>query len=172
MLKTINAVLKSKKIKYFYYGICSLASIIILSITIAYHFFLIPNVENYKQNIESFIAKETGGEVSIDKLNIVWNITNPWFQLRNFTITDKDNNKTIQLNAIDFEISWLSILKFEPILNQIIIGDLDILVERTVNNKLKIAGIEIIESTESSLSDWLLNQHEVRIINGKIIWRD
>ena len=172
MLKTINAVLKSKKIKYFYYGICSLVSIIILSATIAYHFFLIPNVENYKQNIESFIAKETGGEVSIDKLNIVWNITNPWFQLRNFSITDKDNNKTIHLNAIDFEISWLSILKFEPILNQIIIGDLDILVERTVNNKLKIAGIEIIESSESSLSDWLLNQHEVRIINGKITWRD
>ena len=172
MLRTINAVLKSKKIKYFYYGIFSLASILILSAAIAYHFFLIPNVENYKQNIESFIAKETGGEVSIDKLNIVWNVTNPRFQLRNFSITDRDNNKTINLNAIDFEISWLSVLKFEPILNQIIIGDLDILVERTVNNKLKIAGIEIIESTESSLSDWLLNQHEVRVINGKIIWRD
>jgi len=172
MLKKFNAVLKSKKIKYFYYGIISLLLTTTLIAFLAYQFYLIPNVESYKQKIENFIENETGGEAEIKTLNVLWNITNPKFQIRNFSITDKDNNKTIKLNAIDFEISWLSVLKFEPILNQIIIGDLDILVERTVNNKLKIAGIEIIESTESSLSDGLLNQHEVRIINGKITWRD
>ena len=56
--------------------------------------------------------------VEIKTLNVLWNITNPKFQIRNFSITDRDNNKTIKLNAIDFtkEISWLSIIMFEPIL--------------------------------------------------------
>ena len=172
MLRKINSVLKSKKIKIFYYGIFSLLIFLILTALITYHFFLIPNVENYKQNIESFIASETGGEASIDKLNIVWDVTNPRFQLRNFSITDKDNNKTIHLKAVDFQISWLSLLKLKPVLNQIIIGDLDILIERSSENKLKVAGIEIIETSESSLPNWLLNQKELRLINGKITWRD
>ena len=172
MLKKFNAVLKSKKIKYFYYGIISLLLTTTLIAFLAYQFYLIPNVESYKQKIENFIENETGGEAEIKTLNVLWNITNPKFQIRNFSITDKDNNKTIKLNAIDFEISWLSLIKFEPVLNQIIVGDIDILVERTLDNKFKVAGIEIIESTNSNLSDWLLNQSEIRIINGKVTWRD
>ena len=172
MLKKFNAVLKSKKIKYFYYGIISLLITITLLVFFAYQFYLIPNVESYKQKIENFIENETGGEVEIKTLNVLWNITNPKFQIRNFSITDRDNNKTIKLNAIDFEISWLSIIMFEPVLNQIIVGDIDILVERTIDNKFKVAGIEIVESSNSTLSDWLLNQSEIRIINGKVTWRD
>ena len=143
-----------------------------LLVFLAYQFYLIPNIENYKHKIENFIENETGGEAEIKTLNVLWNITNPKFQIRNFSITDKDNNKTIKLNAIDFEISWLSLIKFEPVLNQIIVGDIDILVERTLDNKFKVAGIEIIESSNSNLSDWLLNQSEIRIINGKVTWRD
>ena len=172
MLKKFNAVLKSKKIKYFYYGIISLLVTTTLLVFLAYQFYLIPNVESYKQKIENFIENETGGEVEIKTLNVLWNITNPRFQIRNFSITDKDNNKTIKLNAIDFEISWLSLIKFEPVLNQIIVGDIDILIERTIDNKFKVAGIEIVESSNSTLSDWLLNQSEIRIINGKVTWRD
>ena len=172
MLKKFNAVLKSKKIKYFYYGIISLLLTTTLIVFLAYQFYLVPNVESYKQKIENFIEKETGGTAEIKTLNVLWNITNPKFQIRNFSITDKDNNKTIKLNAIDFEISWLSLIKFEPVLNQIIVGDIDILVERTLDNKFKVAGIEIIESSNSNLSDWLLNQSEIRIINGKVTWRD
>ena len=132
MLKKFNAVLKSKKIKYFYYGIISLLLTTTLIVFLAYQFYLVPNVESYKQKIENFIEKETGGKAEIKTLNVLWNITNPKFQIRNFSITDKDNNKTIKLNAIDFEISWLSLIKFEPVLNQIIVGDIDILVERTL----------------------------------------
>ena len=172
MLKKFNAVLKSKKIKYFYYGIISLLVTTTLLVFLAYQFYLIPNVESYKQKIENFIENETGGEVEIKTLNVLWNITNPKFQIRNFSITDRDNNKTIELNAIDFEISWLSLIKFEPVLNQIIVGDIDILIERTIDNKFKVAGIEIVESSNSTLSDWLLNQSEIRIINGKVTWRD
>ena len=46
------------------------------------------------------------------------------------------------------------------------------MVERTVDDKLKIAGIEIIDSKDSKLSDWLLNQKDIKIINGQITWRD
>ena len=95
MLKKFNAVLKSKKIKYFYYGIISLILTIALIVFLAYQFYLIPNVESYKQKIENFIEKETGGKAEIKTLNVLWNITNPKFQIRNFSITDKDNNKTI-----------------------------------------------------------------------------
>ena len=137
-----------------------------------YHFFLKPNIALIKSDIETFVSKETGGGVSIETLNVDWNITNPRFQIRNFLVTDRDNNKTINLQAIDLELSWLSIFKFKPLLNQIIIGDIDILVERTVDDKLKIAGIEIIDSKDSKLSDWLLNQKDIKIINGQITWRD
>ena len=172
MIRYINVFIKNKKFKYFYYAISSILLLTFFAVFFGYHFFLKPNIALIKSDIETFVSKETGGEVSIEMLNVDWNITNPRFQIRNFSVTDRDNNKTINLQAIDFELSWLSIFKFKPLLNQIIIGDIDVLVERTVDDRLKIAGIEIIESKDSKLSDWLLNQKDIKIINGQITWRD
>ena len=172
MIRYINVFIKNKKFKYFYYAISSILLLTFFAVFFGYHFFLKPNIALIKSDIETFVSKETGGEVSIEMLNVDWNITNPRFQIRNFSVTDRDNNKTINLQAVDFELSWLSIFKFKPLLNQIIIGDIDVLVERTVDDKLKIAGIEIIESKDSKLSDWLLNQKDIKIINGQITWRD
>ena len=171
MLKK-NAILKNKKVRYSLYGIFFILTILLLTATFGYQFYLKPNVGKVKNQIENFVSSETGGQVNIENLNIAWHLTNPRFQIRNFSITDRENNKTINLKAVDFELSWLSLLKLKPVLTEIIIGDLNALIERLPDESFKIAGISVKESSNSNFSDWLLNQRNIKIINAKILWRD
>jgi uncharacterized protein (TIGR02099 family) len=172
MLRQFKAIIKSYRFKFFCYSISAAILVAIIAVFSFYQFYLKPNIPVIKEDIESFIAKETGGEVFIEKLNVAWDFTSPRFQIRNFSISDTNKNKIINLNAIDIQISWVSIFKLEPVLNEIIVGDINVLVERTIDQKFKIAGMEIFTSSRSKISDWLLNQKDIKIINGEITWRD
>lgn len=172
MHKKIISFIKNTYFMYFIYGLVTLLITLAIIALGFFKFYLKPNIENIKNEIENFVSTQTGGEVRIENLEASWNITNPSFLIKNFSITDRDNEKTIHLKAVSFDISWLSLIKFKPILDQIIIGDLDITIERTIDGKLKIAGIEIVESKDSTFSDWLLNQKSFKLINGKVIWKD
>ena len=172
MHKKIISFIKNTYLMYFLYGIISLSIILIIVALGFFQFYLKPNIENIKNEIEDSIGIQTGGEVHIESLETYWNISNPSFLIKNFSITDRENEKTINLKTISFDISWLTLIKFKPILDEIIIGDLDIVVERTVDGKIKIAGIEIVESKDSKFSDWILNQKSFKLINGKVVWKD
>jgi len=137
-----------------------------------FYFFVQSNLDEFKDQLTQEISRQFDKTVEIDRIEAQWRITNPSLTLHNLSIYNTNLEKSFDLKKIRIDISWLSLLKFKPILDEIILYEPNLDIERFSNNKYVIGGISIQTSKNSSASNWLLNQNKIIIVNGKIKWRD
>ncbi len=76
------------------------------------------------------------------------------------------------------DVSWWSLLKFDLILDQVTLYDLAVEIQKNSESEFLVGGwkVEINPNSEDEfdgkLIDWLLNQDELQLVNGKVIWID
>ena len=151
-------------------GLPALALLIIGFLT--FYFFVQLNLDQFKNKLTQKISKQFEREVKIESIEAQWRITNPSITLKNVSIYNNSLEKSLDLKKIRIDISWLSLLKFEPILDEIILYEPNLDIEKLAGNEYAIGGISIKTSQNSSAANWILNQDEIIIMNGKIKWRD
>ena len=87
--------------------------------------------------------------------------------------------KAFTFEKFEVDVSWMSLLKFELVLDQVTLYDLAVRdsKEHSETDYL-IGGWKVSYDPNSNdefdgkLINWILNQDEVQMINGKIIWID
>ena len=139
---------------------------------LSFYFFVQSNLDEFKDKLTQEISQKFDKEVQIESIEAQWRITNPSLTLHNLSIYNNSVKKSFNLKKIRIDISWFSLLKFKPILDQIILYEPNLDIERFDDNKYVVGGISIQTSKNSSASNWILNQDEIIIVNGKIKWRD
>jgi len=139
---------------------------------LSFYFFIQSNLDEFKDKLTQEISQKFEKEVQIESIEAKWRITNPSLTLHNLSIYNNSLKKSFDLKKIRIDISWFSLLKFKPILDQIILYEPNLDIERFDSNKYVVGGISIQTSKNSSASNWILNQDEIIIVNGKIKWRD
>jgi uncharacterized protein (TIGR02099 family) len=137
-----------------------------------FYFFIQSNLAGFKDKLTQEISNQFERQVKIESIEAQWRITNPSLTLYNLSIFNNSLKKSFDLKKIRIDISWLSLLKFKPILDEIILYEPNLDIERLKNNKYIVGGISIQTGKNSSASNWILNQDEIIIVNGKIKWRD
>ena len=141
-------------------------------------YLVLPNVVNYKPEIEKMMGQALGRDLHIASLQASWHGLNPRLELKNVVLLDRQGQPALTLPEVNTTLSWLSFavadLRFQTIeLNQ---PDLD--VARDANGKLYVAGF-LVETNEVKSQknegkglDWLLSQHQIIIRNGSVRWHD
>jgi len=139
---------------------------------LAFYFFVQSNLDEFKDKLTQEISQQFQRQVEIERIEAKWRITNPSLTLYNLSIYNNSLEKSFDLKKIRIDISWLSLLKFKPILDEIILYEPNLDIEKFNDNKYAVGGISIQTSQNSSASNWILNQDEIIIVNGKIKWQD
>ena len=147
------------------------ALFIILS-SLAFQFYIKPNLNNYKTRIEDLASQATGQIIKINSLNGRWDFINPEIALNEVVFKDSQNNTSLELKEISADFSWLSPFYLKPTLSEIRLQGPKLLIKRDANNKIFIGGISIDGSSNNKLTNWLLNQKKVSIQQGEIDWHD
>ena len=147
------------------------ALFIILS-SLAFQFYIKPNLNNYKTKIEDLASQATGQIIKINSLNGRWDFINPEIALNEVVLKDGQNNTTLELKEISADFSWLSPFYLKPTLSEIRLQGPKLLIKRDTNNKIFIGGIPIDGPSNNKLTNWLLNQKKVSIQQGEIDWHD
>ncbi len=147
------------------------ALFIILS-SLAFQFYIKPNLNNYKTKIEDLASQATGQIIKINSLNGRWDFINPEIALNEVVLKDGQNNTTLELKEISADFSWLSPFYLKPTLSEIRLQGPKLLIKRDTNNKIFISGISIDGPSNNKLTNWLLNQKKVSIQQGEIDWHD
>ena len=138
----------------------------------SFYFFVQSNLDEFKENLTLKISEQFEKKVKIENIEAQWRITNPSLTLYNLSIYNESLEKSFDLKKIRIDISWLSLLKFEPILDEIVLYEPNLDIEKHKDKQYSVGGISIKTKQNSSASNWILNQDEIIIINGKIKWRD
>jgi len=139
---------------------------------LSFYFFVQSNLDEFKDELTEQISNQFKKQVKIERIEARWRITNPSITLHNLSIFNNSLEKSFDLKKIRIDISWFSLLKLKPVLDEIILYEPNLDIERLGNNKYVVGGISIQTSKNSSASNWILNQDEIIIVNGKIKWRD
>lgn len=147
-----------------------LSIILIAALTI--HFWVMPNIGQYKNTIAAFASKAVAQKVTIGDIHASWKGINPQIVISNIDIYDQENRVALQLKNTRVSLSWLSILLLEPRLDALNIQAPELTVRRIASGEIFVAGISMSGESKPELPNWLLRQNAVDISQARIIWLD
>ncbi len=134
---------------------------------------VLPNIGNYKPQVEQMASHFLQRPVSIQAIDASWNGLNPRLKLDNFVIHDQSGARALVLPQVNATISWLSVLgqlRLQSL--EVIKPDLEI--ERDESGRILVAGLPVDanQPDDGRALDWLLAQHEIVVREGWVRWRD
>ncbi|RJF94964.1 YhdP family protein [Noviherbaspirillum saxi] len=161
---TLSALLRTTLVLYF--AFCALV--------LGLRFVVLPNIDNYKVDVERMATRAIGNRVLIGDIQASWSGLHPRLSLDQVVIHDKSGNAALTLPNVSATLSWLSIPVGELRLHQLVISNPDMDVRRGADGKLYVAGIllDTGKTGSSKGADWVLSQREIVVRDGKLRWND
>jgi uncharacterized protein (TIGR02099 family) len=148
--------------------------VLLAAITVlALRYFVLPNIESYREDIAQSVSKAAGQRVTIGKLTADWDGMRPRLNLGNIMVYDKAGRAALTLQRVDGTLSWLSAVVWRPQFHSLDFYEPVLDVRRNAAGVISVAGIEMGgDSKEGGLSDWILSQRDLEIHNAAIDWTD
>ncbi len=156
---------------------CSvLATVLFIAAVAATRFWLIPNADSFRPRMVSELSRLSGQRVVIGGFEAGWNGWSPELKLTRLQMLDGKGRLLLQLPEVNTTISWRSLFFLEPRLTALTIRAPRVVVRRTAENALTVAGIDLdlTSATEgdAGMVEWLLKQRLVQITGGEVEWVD
>lgn len=149
------------------------ASIILLALAIlSLRYFILPNIEHYREQISASISEAAGRKVTIGHIDASWSGMNPHLSMRQVAIYDTDDRMALTLHEVETSLSWLSIVALEPRLAAIVIQGPVLSIRREADGTLVIAGIPMGGQSDPKLANWILRQSRIDIVDATVLWQD
>jgi uncharacterized protein (TIGR02099 family) len=134
---------------------------------------ILPNIDYYKGDIEKQASRALGSQVAITRIYASWSGLRPNLFLGDVILRDRQGRQVLSLPSVSATMSWWSVLAASPRFDslEIIRPDLDI--RRDAQGKISVAGIVLDpKGGDSKGADWLFNQRQILVREGKVRWTD
>ncbi len=135
-------------------------------------FWLLPNIESYRETIARELSQATRQQIKIGKLEGRWSGLNMRLTLSDVAVLDKAGQPALTLARVDSTLSWWSLVFWEPRFDSIELDRPDLNIKRDQRGVVWVAGVEMSDADGSGLPDWLLRQDEIVIRAAAISWLD
>ena len=153
-----------------------LATVLFVAAVAVTRFWLVPNADSFRPRIVEELTRLSGQRVVIGGFEAGWNGWSPELKMTRLQMLDARGRTLLQLPEVDTTISWRSLFFFEPRLSALTVRAPRVVVRRTAENALTVAGIDVDLSSQSEgdpgLIEWLLKQRLVQISGGEVEWQD
>ncbi len=140
---------------------------------LALRYWLLPDIDHYRQDIAAVITQAAGQRVTIGAVSAEWDGLRPNLMLRTVQVHNKEGDPALILNLIESTLSWLSILHGEVRFHTIRINKPDLTIRRDTEGIIHVAGVALSpDQSESGFADWLLRQRQLILSDANIVWQD
>jgi uncharacterized protein YhdP len=143
---------------------------VLAALILALRFWLLPDIERYRDEIVSVVSHSVGQPVRIGGIDAGWLGLNPRVHLTDVRLYDQEGREALVLPSVDNVLAWGSLLRGELKLHSVIIEGLRLQVRRDAAGALYIAGAPL--GGGGQFSAWALAQPEIVIRNAEIEWHD
>ncbi|MEN3363535.1 MAG: hypothetical protein V7606_809 [Burkholderiales bacterium] len=150
------------------------AYFIFCALFLSLRYVVLPQIDNYKSDVESMVTRALGNKVSIATINASWDGLQPHLSLGDVTIHDKFGNAALRLPKVATTVSWWSVVAADLRLHTLEISRPDMDVTRDSDGHIYVGGIFIDtgKSGDGKGLDWVLSQREIVIRDGRVRWTD
>jgi uncharacterized protein YhdP len=141
---------------------------------LALRYAILPQIENYRGDIEQMISTAINRPVGIRRIEAHWAGLRPALSLDGFEIRDTQGRRALGFDEVEAELAWSSLWHFQLRLARLELNAPTLVVRRDRDGRYFVAGLEVTpeKSAEDDFSDWLLAQDRVIVRNASIAWQD
>jgi uncharacterized protein (TIGR02099 family) len=139
---------------------------------------ILPNVGQWKPQIEQRASRALGVPVTIGAIQVRSSGWVPAFELSDVVLHDKGEprREALRLPRVAAAVSPRSLLALEPRFEQLLIEDAALEIRRDALGRLHVAGIEVggadRDGDDGAAADWFFAQHEFIVRRGRLTWID
>lgn len=144
----------------------------VLFLTLRYA--VLPHIDSYRADVEQVASKALGLKVTIGEIGAAWQGLRPRLSLSDVVVHDKSGGTALQLPGVSATVSWWSLAVGELRLRRLEIVKPDLDVQRDALGNFYIAGLRfnMQQGSDGKAGNWILAQHEISIVGGKLRWQD
>lgn len=165
-----------KKSLFWFYRITLIAlwaSIFIFATSVlTLRYFVLPQIQDYKPNIEQRVSKAAGQKITIGRIEASWDGLDPHLSLFDVVVHDQRDRPALTLGHVEASLSWLSVPLLEPRLSLLAIHKPELTIRREPNGTLYVAGIAMGGAARPDFPNWLLRQSQIDVVDATVLWQD
>jgi uncharacterized protein (TIGR02099 family) len=140
-------------------------------------FWVLPQVGNYRAEVEATLTRAVGLQVRIGALHAEWDGLRPRLLVSDLRLFDRDGREALRLPAVEPVIGWTSLLARELRLYSLAIEGPRLTVRRDAAGAIHVAGVTLgaaqaAQAGEGRLAALIFGQREIVIRNAEIEWVD
>lgn len=136
------------------------------------YWWIFPNLPQYKDDIAGLLTSATGYTINFDALNGEWGGARPLFTLEGVRVS-KNGRPMLYFSKMEGRFGWRTLVALEPRFHTLHVDAPGLTVRRAQDGLIHVGGIVIDpNSPDTSFSDWLLKQGEVRMQGVTVAWVD
>ncbi|MEO8409316.1 MAG: DUF3971 domain-containing protein, partial [Propionivibrio sp.] len=146
-------------------------------VVLALRYAILPNIENYRADIERLVSQNLGQPVSIGRIEASWAGINPDLALFDVRVADAQGRPALAFTRVEAIPSWWSLARLQLRLRVLRIDQPTLNLRRDPDGNLFVAGIQLGSAeggglVTGSAADWVLEQRRIRIRGAKLVWED
>jgi uncharacterized protein (TIGR02099 family) len=140
---------------------------------LASRYWLLPNIERYREDILGAITRTVGLPVKIGALNADWQGLRPRLTVTDVRVYDKEGREALVLPLVENVVAWRSLLVGDLRLHSSVIDGPKLAVRREQGGEIYVAGIRVSGAGgDGKVADWILSQDQISVRGAEIEWLD
>ncbi|HXV12218.1 MAG TPA: YhdP family protein [Burkholderiales bacterium] len=136
-------------------------------------YWILPNVGEYRADIERVISEAAGRNVEIGDIRANWDGLRPKLVFERVRVLDAEGRPALELPRVDNTVSWLSLLTLQLRFYALDIHRPTLEVRRDPAGRISVAGVALSGGLGGNeFAGWLLRQRDIEIIDATVAWTD
>ncbi len=146
--------------------------VVLAGIVAVIQFYVFPHIDDYRGRIEQALSQSLKQQVTIAHIGIRWRGLAPQVTLGNVTVFDTQQRPALALSQITTRLSWSSLVLLSPSLVSLSVDAPTLMVRRTKDGELFLAGMSMSGQSNPAFANWLLAQRRIKISHATVTWLD
>jgi uncharacterized protein (TIGR02099 family) len=161
-----------QKIKRWLVSFLIVIFVILAGIIGTIQFYVFPHIDDYRGKIEQALSESLKQQVTIAHIAIRWRGLAPQVTLGKVVVFDAEHRPALELSKVTTRLSWSSLATLSPALISLSIDSPNLVVRRTADGELFLAGISMSGQGNPAFANWLLAQRRIKISKATVTWLD
>lgn len=175
VLQKSRAVLRRSSVLTYRIALtCVLLALLLLGGTaLVFQYWLLPNIDDYRDVIARSLSEATGQKVQIGHLRGSWEGYRAQLLLEDVVVVDQHGQEALRLAEVDSVVSWRSLLAGQLQIHSLRVSRPLLLVRRDSDGHVWVAGVPVNPAAEGGgFAKWIFAQQEIRIEDAQLTWLD
>ncbi|RZT42614.1 YhdP family protein [Cupriavidus agavae] len=139
-------------------------------------FVLWPQAHTAREWLEREGSAALSARLTIGQLDTYWEGWHPAFRARDVRAVDRQQRTLLAAGALEGKLSWQSVPSLALQFASLTADRTDVLIRRTPQGQLLVAGVPVDANKRSDDNDpflnWLLSQGRIELVSGNLRWLD